>query len=283
MNSVRNLSLNKKNSTLLKVFLGAIVLFLFLGALNIFRPQIRNYFYLASNPIESKLWTAGESVSNFASSVLRSGSLASENESLKSENQKLLSNITLLQSRQAEILSQQEAVLTYQDSGFQLLMAAMMGLDGADLISIDKGSEDGVKEGMSVVNQQNVLFGKVFKVYKNFSQVMLISNKDSVINVKILQPPLPNGPEKEVYGVVKGNGGLDAHLDFVPIDDTINNGDVMLSSALEGSFPKDLLIGSITEVIKNDQSPHQQAKIKLFLNLNSTNLFVVTNYKLTDN
>jgi rod shape-determining protein MreC len=276
---VRNLSLNKKNSTFLKVFSWAIVLFLFVAVLNIFQSQIKNYFYIVSNPLEKNFWAAGEAVSGFTNSILRSGSLAKENESLNLQNQKLLADITFLQEKETFFASQGEAALTYENSNFSLVMAGMMGLDGADLISIDKGSEDGVKEGMSVVNQQNVLFGKVFKVYKNFSQVMLISAENSIINVKIRAQGQEGEAASEIYGVLKGAGGLEAYLDLVPIDEEIKNGDVLITSALEGSFPKNLLVGTITEIIRNDQEPHQKAKVGLLLNIASSNLFVITNYK----
>jgi rod shape-determining protein MreC len=171
-------------------------------------------------------------------------------------------------------------------------MAGVSGLEGQDIVSINKGSSDGVSVGMPVIGQQNVLYGKVFKVYKNFSEVMLISNKNSVINVKIQQnavavpiSPATSGQtwqasaETEIEGVIKGQGQLGAYLDLIPIDSTMVQGDVLLTSALEETFPKDLLVGKITKVQKNEQSPHQQAKIQPFFNVATDNLFVITNYK----
>ena len=130
---------------------------------------------------------------------------------------------------------------------------------------------------MPVINQQNVLFGKVYKVYKNFSQVMLISNKNSIINVKTQQEDINN---PEVDGVVKGSGRLYAYLDLIPISSDIKPQDVLITSAIEKSFPKDLLVAKVEQIQKNDQKPFQQAQISLFLDVKaSDNLFVITNYK----
>jgi rod shape-determining protein MreC len=141
------------------------------------------------------------------------------------------------------------------------------------MLSINKGSADGVAEDMPVISQQGALFGKVFKVYKNYSQVMLISSKNSVINVKIQRQ------ETEIDGVIKGQGGLAIYMDLVPIDETINQGDIIVTSALEGTFPKDILVGTVIKVEKNDQNPHQSAQVQPFLGASTDNLFVITNYK----
>ena len=161
-------------------------------------------------------------------------------------------------------------------------MAGIIGLDGNDILSINKGSADGIATGMPVISQQNVLFGKVFKVYKNYSQIMLISDKNSVVNVKVQAAPADGSgePSNEVDGVVKGSGELNSYLDLIPIDNTINQNDILVTSAIEKSFPKDLLVGKIIKTQKDDQKPFQGASIQLFFNINNAdNLFVITNYK----
>ena len=101
---------------------------------------------------------------------------------------------------------------------------------------------------------------------------MLISNKNSVTNVEVLAG--------QAEGVVKGDGGLSAYLDLIPISSTINTQDVLVTSSIEKSFPKDLLVAKILQVQKDDQKPFQQAQISLFLDVKTAdNLFVITNYK----
>jgi rod shape-determining protein MreC len=276
MPGTKNILLNKKNSVLLKFLIGAAALLFFLAILNFFNAGIKNVFYILSSPIEKTFWSAGESASGFLSSLSNAGFLSKENESLKNENQKLLSEIVYLQAITNANQAQSEASLACQNASFEMLMAGVVGSDSQDMLSINKGSNDGILEGMPVINQQNVLFGKIFKVYKNFSEVMLISNKNSVINVEIQQS---DATKPEIEGVVKGKGGLDIYLDLIPIDDTISQNDVLITSALEGTFPKNLLVGKIVKVEKNDQNPHQQAEVQPFFNISADNLFVITNYK----
>ncbi len=261
--------------------------------LNIFVSPIKNYFYAISSPIQKTFWSAGVSSSNSLISFLYGEFLVKENENLKTENQKLLAQLASLQSIEHGNQALSDLSVSCQNDEFKFVMAGVIGLDDEDILSINKGSVDGISEGMPVMNQQKVLFGKIFKVYKNFSKIMLISNKNSVINVKIQQSPAASaeasasanatagqaGVPMEINGVIKGKGGLNIYLDLIPIDDTINQDDVLVTSALEGTFPKDLLVGKITKVEKNDQNPHQQAQVQPFFNIATDNLFVITNYK----
>jgi rod shape-determining protein MreC len=229
-----------------------------------------------SSPIQKTFWTAGESCSGFITSFVNAGSLNKQNQGLKDEIQKLQSEITSLQSVVGGNQAQVAVSQICQNNNFKLLIAGVIGLDDQDMLSINKGSTDGILENMPVINQQGALFGKIFKVYKTFSKVMHNSNKNSVVNVKVQQ----SDPTKsEIDGVLKGSGKLGVYLDLVPIDDTINQGDILVTSALEETFPKDLLVGTITKVQKNDQNPHQQAQVQPFLASSIDNLFVILNYK----
>lgn len=306
MLGTKNFYLNKKNFFWLKFFAGLIVISLFIFVLNFFNGGIRNAFFNLSAPIQKTFWGLGESSSSFLGSFLNGGSFFKENENLKSENQKLLAQISSLESIIGGNQAQSVVSLACQNEQFSLKMAGVIGMGKEDTLTINKGYADGIKENMPVISEQKALVGKILKVYKNYSEVSLISNKNSVINVKILQPQEPIAlvlptedsatstdttstdaienidilPAKtEIDGVIKGSGGSKVFLDLVPVDDVINTGDTLVTSALEGAFPKDLLVGKITSVNKNDQNPHQKAEVQPFFNISSDNLFVITNYK----
>ena len=274
MNGAKNFSINKKSNNLLKILIGSVIFLFILMVLNFFVLPIKNYFYTLSYPIQKTFWSAGASSSFALSSFLNAGAITKENQDLKNQNQKLLGQVAALQSIEQGNQAQSDVSAAYQNSGFKLLMAGVIGLDNNDMLSINKGFADGIAEGMPVINQQNVLFGKVFKVYKNFSEIMLVTNKNSVVNIKV------QSPSPEVDGIIKGSGGLNAYLDLIPISSNINPQDVLITSAIDKSFPKNLLVAKIIQIQKNDQKPFQQAQISLFLDIKTAdNLFVITNYK----
>lgn len=277
MKSVGNFSINRNNKGWLKFLIGAAVVLFLLVLLNLFVSPMRNFFYILSSPIQKAFWSAGANSSNFFGSLLNAGSILKENQNLKYENQNLLSQIAALQSIEQGNQAQSDVSATCQNTGFKLLMAGIIGLDDEDILSINKGLADGISEDMPVISQQGVLFGKVFKVYKNYSKIMLISNKNSAVNVKIQQNDIT---APEIDGMIKGMGGLNAYLDLIPISNEINTQDVLVTSALDKSFPKDLLVARITQINKDDQKPFQQAQLNLFFDVKTVdNLFVIKNYK----
>ncbi len=268
---------NNKKKKIKKIAVITVILCIVIFTVAFFNFQIKNFFYTSSQPIRNYFLSAGLSASNQINSLFNFSKVYRENEELKEKNYELLAKISLLLKNQEENRAINDVFPVCQEKSFTVVMAKMSGYDNQDMISIDRGAEDGIEEGMPVINQHNVLFGKIYKVYKNFSQVMLISNKNSVVSAQIQQQNLE---DIAVKGSIKGEGGLSALLDLVPIDSPISSGQTLTVSALDQTFPKDILVGEISEVLKNDQKPFQQAKISLFFDLkNAENLFVITNYK----
>lgn len=276
MNS-KNFSINKKNKIWLKILISVAVSLVVLLVVNIFVSPIKNSFYFLSYPLQKNFWVAGELSSNFISSIFGAGELLEQNKNLQQENQKLLAQIAFLQSVEQANQAQSQVSISCQNDEFNLVMAGVIGLEDNDILSINKGSADGIAEGMPVISQQNVLFGKILRVYKNFSQVMLVSSKNSVVNVKVQQQDISL---PEIDGVIKGSGGLSAYLDLIPVSSNINAGDILVTSAIEKSFPKDLLVAKIIKPQKDDQKPFQQAEVSPISDISSMdNLFVITNFK----
>lgn len=274
-----NVFLTKRNTMLPKILIGIVILLVFIGALNLFQKQFKNAFYFVSEPLQKAFWKAGNSASNLLGSFLELNNLASKNEELNRINQELLEEIIVLQQIKTENQALREVIGNGQDKEFKLILTDAIGVDGQqDFILIDKGSEDGVSENMPVINAQKVLFGKIFKVYKNFSKVMLISNRNSVLDIKIQKDDTLSPP---IYGAVRGEGNLAAILDLIPLDYEIKNSDILITSSLENTFPKGLLVGKVTETNKNDIKPFQTAKIELFFNLKQIDeLFIISDHKI---
>ncbi len=275
-----NIYTKKQSFLWRKILIGVIALFIFIGLLNIFNHQIKNTFYFITSPFLKVLWRMGDSNYNFFAPFLQVQALKKENDNLKQENQKLLSQIFSLQETVKQNQAINEAIQNTRTDKYKLILAETIGLDSTgDFILLNKGLDDGIFENMPVISSQKVLYGKTFKVYKNFSQVMLISNKNSVVDAKIQDTDTAKTP---IYGAIKGNGNLSVYLDLVPLDAQIKEGDTLITSGLEGVFPKDLLVGKITYSDKNDLKPFQTAQIQSFFSIkNIDNLFIITDYKQT--
>lgn len=252
-----------------------IILILVILSLNFYRPGVKNFFYLISQPIQKVFWRAGNRVSNFFSSFGSKNYFRKEIEKLTLENQKLLSEIAFLKELEKENEILRGALDIGLQKEFKLILAQIIGKDiSQDFILIDKGKKDGILENLPVITQEKVLIGKISKVYENFSKIMLISNKESSFDAKIFTPS-----EKEITGVVRGRGDFKISLELVPQEAELKEGDILITSALAGIYPSELLVGKISKVEKSDVEPFQKVEILPFFDIGIIrHLFIITNH-----
>lgn len=261
-------------STRLKIifsFTLVAILFIFLNLTN-FSQDIKNSFYSFSAPLQQSLWQAGENASDFLGSIFEARIIQEENQKLKLQNQELLSKISFLNELKKENEFLREAMGLGLEKELQLKLAQIVSKDiSEDSILIDKGSRDNVLSGFPVITGQGALFGKIGRVFDNFSEVILISNKETSFDAKI--------SGKEIYGIIKGKGNSEFYLDLIPKDKEISEGDLVVTSALGGIFPEGLLIGEVQKVQKSDVELFQTAEVKPQLNFGELkNLFIITDF-----
>ena len=254
-----------------------IILVLLLVVFNIFSSQIRNFFYTTSSPLSSILLNSGENISSVSSIFLNPNNLDEENKKLRKENEDLLSTVSFLRDKVKQEYDLKIAEENIKDSKFKVVSVKIIGLDPInDTVIIDRGKDFGILENMPIISKEKVLFGKVSKVYDNFSQITLISSINSAVNAKVQSDDIAR---EAIFGVLKGEGNNSVYLDLVNFELDLKEGDTLVSSGLDGVFPKNLLIGSILSVNKSDLKPFQTAEVKTFLRAQDTeNLFIITNY-----
>jgi len=217
---------------------------------------VKNFFYLFSSPIQKFFWQSGDLASNFFSGILKAGELKKENEKLNFEIQSLLRETAFLKELENENKILREALGIGLNKDYKLIFANVVGEESfPDFFRVDKGKKDGVEKEMVVITQGKALCGKIFEVFNNSSQVSSPADKDFSFAVKI----------SSFDGIfpAKGLGNSKISLDLIPKEIKINSGDLVLTSAEGGFFPKGLLVGKIEEVEKSDLEPFQKARVSL--------------------
>ncbi|RLC34943.1 MAG: rod shape-determining protein MreC [Candidatus Nealsonbacteria bacterium] len=250
------------------VLLIAVLLIL---SLNFFSKEARSFFYAISSPVQKTFWGAGNGISDFFSGIFSGESLKRENEELKLENQKLLAEKAFLNkvTEENELLRQALGIGLAEE--FQLGFASVVSKLADEAVLIDKGAEDGFSENMPVITAENVLVGKIDKVYKKFSRVALISQKENSFDVEI--------SGKNIKGLIRGKGSSEIFLDLVSKDKELKKGDLVVSSSFGGTYPEGLLVGTVKEVINSDVQPFQQAEVSPFLDLRELkNVFIILSF-----
>ena len=186
--------------------------------------------------------------------------------------QELLTEKVYLKNLEKENEELREALGLGLEKEFKPSLARVIGKDiSQDFILINKGFEEGLSKGLSVITPQKILVGKIYEVYRNYSRVMLISNKESSFDGKIA--------EKEILGQVVGQGNLKVSLDLIPPDKEVSEGDLVETSILGGIFPEGLLIGKVDKIQKSDIQTFDKAEISPFLNLDKLEtIFVILGF-----
>jgi rod shape-determining protein MreC len=109
-------------------------------------------------------------------------------------------------------------------------------------VTIDKGSEQGVVEGLSVVVAEGVV-GRVVRSSPKFARVLLITDASSAV-ASLLQ-------NNRARGVCRGQGE-NLVFDFVLRQEEIKVGDRVVTSGMGGVFPKGLVIGNVKSVDRQE-------------------------------
>ena len=252
-----------------KILIIGLIGILFILFLNLYQKDVKNFFYLFSSPVQKILWKTGERISVFFETIGEIKNLKKENEELKLKIKELMAENVSLKELKKENEVLRKALNIGLEKEFQLIFSEVIGKDiSGDFLLINKGLKDGLENNLPVITQQKSLVGKISEVYENFSKVMLISDKKSSFDAKII--------DIEVYGLIKGKGNLKINLELLPKDKEIKEGDRVVTSAIGGIFPAGILVGEIEKVKKSDIKPFQEVEIKPTFDIKNLDfLFVI--------
>ena len=172
------------------------------------------------------------------------------------ENKVLKSNIEKAERLEAENVElkkeledmKKELKVDYALSNYDYLNATVVSRNSAtwfNNLTIDKGSHNGIKEGMVVINSTGVI-GKTTNVSTFSSDVKLITSTDSNNKISVT---LVSG-DKKITGIINYydyKGGF-LEIEGISNTDTVSVGDMVYTSGLGGVFPSGVLIGKVAEI-----------------------------------
>lgn len=197
-----------------------------------------------------------------------------ENARLKEENNQLRAQLITNKETQAENELLRKQLGEGKQKTHALSLANIVSYDPfhfAQYALIDKGSDDGIAENMPVIMAGNILFGKIFKTYPQYSQVMLIADKNNKVSVQV--------QNTNISGVLSGSNGSVLFMDLLEKTASMDIGSIIVTSGLDGVYPKNLVVGSINEVVSQEEGIFKQAYIiPVYTTEPQTEVFVITDY-----
>ncbi|HKW32337.1 MAG TPA: rod shape-determining protein MreC [Candidatus Acidoferrum sp.] len=183
-----------------------------------------------------------------------------DNDDLRRENDALKLRIAQLDGRAAEA-DRLAALLHFRQSQPDVPMVAARVIGGgpstaSQIIELDRGEHDGIRKNMGVITPDGVV-GKVIEAYPNTAQILLLTDKESGVGAKLA--------DSGIQSPVGGLGEPLLAMKYFPNDDDVSVGARVVTSGMDRIFPRDLPVGTITEVKVGN--PFKQIRIKPAANL----------------
>ena len=171
--------------------------------------------------------------------------LKTENEGLKRE----LADAQIELQRQRALADRSrglERLLDLRDQSKLSTVAAEIIAAGATpdfrTVTIDKGTSDGLKPNMAVIAPAGVV-GRIVVPSRRASKVQLLIDRNAAAGAIV--------ERSRAQGVVVGGGDERLRMEYVSEAADIAAGDVVMTSGIDGIFPKGFIIGHVEAVEKN--------------------------------
>ncbi len=236
---------------------------------------VRNFALTVSSPFQRGLRTASQPIADYLDSLVDRQNLEDENRDLRQQIEELTAEIARL--KENEFLAEELAELAQVEESRpdeDFLTARVIARDPSNVrerVAIDRGSGDGIAEGMVIVSKGGSLVGVVSKVLDSYAWVTLITDPNSNVNALIQDP--------RIEGVVSGGLHDGLSMDLIPQDAEVELGSIVTTSGLGDNFPEALVIGWLTSVRGEPQDMFQKADVEPAANRSRLeNVLVITSF-----
>jgi rod shape-determining protein MreC len=197
--------------------------------------------------------------------------LREENARLRELNDALVAeNITLKEYQAENVTLRGLLQFTQENPLFETETAAIISRDPSPyrhFIIISAGRREGLEPGMPVITAGSALVGRVSEVGLRTSKVQLLTDSASAVNVRI--------QSSRVTGLAEGQPDAGLVMTQIPLETTLNVGDIVLTSGLGGNLPRSLVVGQVAEVTRRDIDLFQSARLRPAVDFNRLELVLV--------
>ena len=120
-------------------------------------------------------------------------------------------------------------------------------------VLLDRGRSDGVRSGMPVVTE-NGLVGLVVATSGRAAKTMLLLDRQVAVDGTVQR--------SRARGIARGRGEERLAFEFVARGGDVEVGDLLITSGLDGVYPKGLLIGTVVELEPADAQLLRTARVE---------------------
>lgn len=214
-------------------------------------PYFQVFTFGAFSEVQRATMNTFTSVRNMWTGYVDLRSVQEENESLKRELAAVQIRLQEERASAQRTESLRQLLELRQRAGVATQAAEIIaGPAVADFLSvtIDKGLLDGLKRDMAVISPTGVV-GRIVLPSARASQVQLLGDRNGAAGALI--------ERTRAHGVVMGQGGDTLVMEYVPGTADVKQGDLVVTSGIDGIYPKGFVIGTVDVVDRGPGTFHK--------------------------
>jgi rod shape-determining protein MreC len=136
----------------------------------------------------------------------------------------------------------------------------------ANTVILDKGLSDGVMKDMIAVTDRG-LVGKISDASSSYSRLLLLTDINFSAAARL--------QDGRTQGVISGTGYRKCQLKYVPYEEEVNKGAVVITSGLDELFPSGIPIGYVTQVNRKVLGFFQYIEVRPFVDNAKTEIVAI--------
>ena len=235
-------------------------------------PWYKKPFSATVSLIQGAYSTFTSGVRGTTSMYLKLMGIKKTNLTLVKENEELRAKLGALTELKLENERLTKLLDFRRATSMELLAAKVIARDLSldhTSIRINRGTKHGLKKLQGVITVEGVV-GYVLKPDTDSSLVVVVTDRSSAIDAIVQRT--------RARGLVSGKNLSTCRLRYLERADDVAPGDMIVTSGLQGYFPKGFPIGKLTSVRKTDFGISQEAELQPVVNpANIEEVFVVLN------
>lgn len=127
----------------------------------------------------------------------------------------------------------------------------------SNTLTLEKGSKDGLEKNMAAITEKGLL-GKLSNVSPSYSQLLLLTDITFSVAVRL--------QESRAEGVLSGTGFRTCKLKYIPYEEKVEEGDIVITSGLDSLFPPGIPVGFISKKSQKEIGLFQDIEVLPFVN-----------------
>jgi len=226
-----------------------------------------NYFekavFSVFSPVQHGILSFFRSIGEFWENYFYLQNVQSQNRKMKNEMFFLRQENNLLRNALENLRSAEKIEESLLGLHENILVAQVIGFDASNFYKsavINKGSLDGLKKDMIVLDKNGSLVGRIINpVALKESRIQLITDNDSGVGVF--------SQSKEVMGILSGNDKGYCFLEYIHVTtEGIYEGEDIITSGKDSLYPSGIKVGKIVS-ITTSTSLFKQVKVEPYFDI----------------